>query len=156
MDYCSLLVAGCTTEEVPTTPEEIPVCAVTTPVLLSDPALVGSWKLTMMELPGRLGTLTIFHRSITIIFSDLGTLEGNGGCNTYKGLYTLTGKGGFGYQIRIEQITSGNMFCPDSGELERTYLQILSNITSYGWLDNGTTLYMQDGFEGGTLSYSRT
>jgi len=150
-----LLVAGCTTMKVPTTTTEIPISSVTTPVCLSDPVLIGNWRLTGMGLPDRLGTLTIFHRPITVNFSGQGTLEGNGGCNTYKGSYSLTGKGAFGYQIKIEKIISTQIYCEDASPIETTYFQVLDNVSAY-WIDNATTLHMLDDFDGGTLEYRRT
>jgi heat shock protein HslJ len=152
----SLLVAGCTTPVTVTptpTTTATPQPAATT--LVTDPALVGSWTLGEMGLQGGQAPLTIFPQPITLTISEPGSLAGNGGCNNYGGSYVLTGTSGpFGKTIIIGPITSNMMYCIATSDIETTYFQILSNVTSYG-IDNNTKLSMRDPL-GSTLVYQRT
>jgi heat shock protein HslJ len=152
-----LLVAGCTTP-VPVTVTPTPTTTpqpTTATTQVTDPTLAGNWILGEMGLQGGKAPLTIFPQPITITFSAPGTLAGNGGCNNYGGSYTLTGTSGpFGKTISIGPITSNMKYCIDSSDIENSYFQILSNVTSYG-IDNNTTLSMRDPL-GSTLVYQRT
>ena len=153
-----LLVAGCTTPvpvTVTPTPTTTPQTTATTPV--TDPALAGTWTLGEMGLQGGQAPLTVFPQpiTITITISEPGILAGNGGCNNYGGTYTLTGASGpFGKTIIMGPIASNMKYCIDSSDIENSYFQILSNVTSYG-IDNNTHLSMRDPL-GSTLVYQRT
>jgi heat shock protein HslJ len=156
-----ILIAGCTTPSVPTTPTPTPTLTATPsptqttvgPVI--DPELVGTWTLGEMATQGGSEVINIFPAPITILFSDTGTLAGNGGCNSYQGSYSLTGATGpFGNQISIGPIISTQMYCVDTSPIETTYFQILSNISAYG-IDNTSRLSMRDP-SGSTLVYGRT
>jgi heat shock protein HslJ len=151
-----LLVAGCTTPvPVTPTPTTIATPQPTASIPLTDSALTGNWALSEMGLQGGQAPLTIFPQPITITFTAQGTLAGYGGCNNYGGFYTLTGTSGpFGKTITIGPITSNMMYCVDTIDIETSYFQILSNVTSYG-IDNNTTLSMRDPL-GSTLVYQRT
>jgi heat shock protein HslJ len=153
-----LLVAGCTTPVTMTptpTTTATPTPTATAPV--TDPALAGSWTLGEMGLQGGQAPLTVFPQpiTITITISEPGILAGNGGCNNYGGTYTLTGTSGpFGKAIIMGPIASNMKYCSDSSDIENSYFQILSNVTSYG-IDNNTTLSMRDPL-GSTLVFQRT
>jgi heat shock protein HslJ len=155
-----ILIAGCTTPSAPTTPTPTPTATATplptqtTIAPITDPELVGNWTLGEMATQGGSSVLNIFPAPITIIFSDQGTLAGNGGCNNYQGGYTLSGASGpFGKQISIGPIISTQMYCIDTSPIETTYLQILSNVSAYG-IDNNTRLSLRDP-SGSTLVYGR-
>jgi heat shock protein HslJ len=154
----SLLVAGCTTPVTVTPPPT--ATATTTPTAttpVTDPALAGSWTLEEMGLLGGQAPLTVFPQpiTITITISEPGILAGNGGCNNYGGTYTLTGTSGpFGKTIIMGPIASNMKYCIDSSDIENSYFQILSNVTSYR-IDNNTQLSMRDPL-GSTLVYQRT
>jgi heat shock protein HslJ len=155
-----ILIAGCTTPTVPTTPTPtatttpLPTTVMTTPVPVSDPELLGTWTLGEMGYQGGQSVQTIFTEAITITFYDQGTFDGYGGCNNYQGSYTLSGTTGpFGKQINIGPIISTLKYCIDTSETETLYFQILSNVTAYG-IDNSTTLSMRDPI-GDTLVFVR-
>lgn len=155
MSAC-LLVAGCTTP-VPVTPAPTTIATSqpTATIPLTDSALTGNWALSEMGLQGGQAPLTIFPQPITITFSAQGILAGYGGCNNYGGYYSLTGTSGpFGKTINIGPVTSNMMYCVDTSDIETSYFQILSNVTSYG-IDNNTTLSMRDPL-GSILVYQRT
>ena len=151
----SLLVAGCTTPVTVTpTPTTTATPTPTATTKVTDPALVGSWTLGEMGLQGGQAPLTLFPQPITIQFSS-GALAGYSGCNNYQGSYTLTGTSGpFGKTITMGPIITTTKYCVDTSDIETSYFQILSNVTSYG-IDNNTKLSMRDPL-GSTLVYQRT
>jgi heat shock protein HslJ len=153
-----LLVAGCTTPTMPTTPTPTttttPLPTATTQVHVTDTELVGNWTLGEMGLAGGQASLNIFPKPITITFYSQGILVGNGGCNNYQGSYTLNGtSGSFGKTINMGPIITTQMYCVDTSKIETTYFQILSSVTEYG-IDNKTILSMRDP-SGSTLVYQR-
>jgi heat shock protein HslJ len=154
-----ILLAGCTTPTVPTTPmptatATTPLPTMTTPAPVSDPELIGDWTLGEIASQGGQSIQTVFTEPITIIFYDQGTLDGYGGCNNYQGSYTLTGTTGpFGKQISMGPIISSLKYCIDTSNTETLYFQILSNVTAYG-IDNTTKLSMRDPV-GNTLVFLR-
>ena len=63
---------------------------------------------------------------VTLLFSDSSTIAGNGGCNSFFGVYTTAGKD----QIDIEVKGSTMAFCPDL-DFEARYFDMLSLVSSY-------------------------
>jgi heat shock protein HslJ len=154
-----LLAAGCTTPVVQPTPVPTtvvtPMPTVTAPAPVTDPQLAGSWTLGEMGTQGGQAIINVFPTPITITFTNLGTLSGNGGCNSYQGGYTLTGTSGpFGKQITIGPLASTQMYCADTSSLETTYLQILQAANSYN-IDTNSVLSLRAP-SGSTLVYHRT
>jgi len=61
------------------------------------------------------------------------TMNGNAGCNTFNGPYTLTGE-----NLKVGPIISTKMACPEPGaSVENAYLAALNVVDKAALLDNG-------------------
>ena len=99
--------------------------------------LVGTtWHLVQLE--GRDISLPADQFNLTILAD--GNLAGIGACNRLLGQYTTTEKLG----ISFGQVGSTMMFCPENGELETKFAQLLGNITHYD-IDLDTLILLQEG-----------
>lgn len=77
--------------------------------------------------------------AVTASFGTDGTLNGNGGCNTYSSPYTLSGKDG----LAIGPVASTRMVCDDAANsVEQQYFAALDATASYQI--DGTTLTLRD------------
>ncbi len=91
------------------------------------------WKLT--ELNGRPVTIEGHSREPHMILKDEGArVHGNGGCNTFNGIYELKD----GNRIRFSKMTSTMMACLDGGDVETRFHQVLEQADNYSL--NGDTL----------------
>lgn len=83
-----------------------------------------AWRLT--EYVGRAGGVVAVRRvEVTATFAD-GIVAGNGGCNAYRGPYTLDGAA-----IEIGALASTGMACAGAAEpVEEAYFQILPLMTA--------------------------
>jgi len=156
-----VLAAGCTSPAATSPKTAVPTTAVATtpapaPVAtpITDPALSGQWYLKAMGEAGGTALVDVMNVQITANFDPKGNLTGFSGCNNYAGSYTLTGEilpNGKG--ITVGPLASTMMFCQDSADTERTYLQILQAAKSYSVSDG--QLVITDKL-GSSLIYQRT
>ena len=95
---------------------------------LSNPDLVGTeWVLG--DLPGQV----LADVRPTISFSGDGTVEGNAGCNTFSGSYTVDGS-----NLTFGPLTSTRMACEGAkGTLETAFLGAIQATTTYEITDAG-------------------
>ena len=95
---------------------------------LTNPDLVGTeWILG--DLPGQV----LADVRPTISFSGDGTVEGNAGCNTFSGSYTVDGS-----NLTFGPLTSTRMACEGAkGTLETAFLGAIQATTTYEITDAG-------------------
>ena len=99
--------------------------------------LVGTtWHLVQME--GR--DVKLPQESFNLRFAADGSLSGKAACNNLLGRYSTTDKLG----LKFLSVGTTMMFCPENGELEHQFSQLLSNITHYD-IDFDTLILIQDG-----------
>ena len=99
--------------------------------------LVGTtWHLVQME--GR--NVQLPQESFNLRFATDGSLSGKAACNNLLGQYSTTEKLG----LKFHSVGTTMMFCPENGELEQKFSQLLSNITHYD-IDFDTLILIQDG-----------
>jgi len=99
---------------------------------LTDPALLGPWLLKT-GLKNNETLYVIFSGEPMITFNDNGTFTVFGGCNYFKGNYTLTGQTKESRKtINIGPITQTTARdCPFINYTERNYLQYLQATETY-------------------------
>jgi heat shock protein HslJ len=133
----AVIAAGCLSQ--PTTPPAttqppattLPVVTPSPTPSLQDPALYGVWYLKEMTGAGGSNPVQMMNVPINLIFTDQ-NLSGFGGCNDYAADYTLTGQVmPDGKGIEIGPIATTLKYCADTSPTETSYLQILSDATSY-------------------------
>lgn len=109
----------------------------------TQPPLVGVW--TLMQINGQ-GLLP--ETTITANFDGGSQINGNSGCNTYRGTYAATPDG----RLSIGGLTTTNMACPpEVQQQEQRYLDLLGGATRYQL--SGPTLTISGG-GGATLVFS--
>ena len=98
------------------------------------------WKL--IEVRGNAVEVNpVFPQEAYIIFTKEGNVvNGRGGCNSFRGTYTLTGE----TQIKLSQVISTMMACPDM-ELESQFLPILEMADNYTISSDGKYLSLNKG-----------
>lgn len=103
------------------------------------------WRL--IEYVGKAGGVVAVRRvEVTATFAD-GTVAGNGGCNAYRGPYTLDGE-----TIEIGDLASTAMACTGAAEpVEEAYFQILPLMTTVAV--RGSTLELANDTGTITLRY---
>ena len=89
--------------------------------------------------------------NVTLVFIK-GRVSGHAGCNSYFGSVTTGNKPA---DITLGQIGSTRMACsPQAMELEKRYLQALSNVTGFGFLNGRMALVWQRDGVVDTLRFS--
>lgn len=78
--------------------------------------------------------------TFNLVLSEDGSLSGVAACNRLLGQYTTTPKLG----ISFGQVGTTMMLCPENGELETRFVQLLGGITHYD-IDFDTLVLLQDG-----------
>ena len=98
------------------------------------------WKL--IEVRGNAVEVNpVFPQEAYIIFTKEGNVvNGRGGCNSFRGTYTLTGE----TQIKLSQVISTMMACPDM-ELESQFLPVLEMADNYTISSDGKYLSLNKG-----------
>lgn len=119
--------------------------ATATPASPDRPFEGTDWRL--LEYVGKAGGVVAVRRvEVTATFAD-GIVEGNGGCNAYRGPYTLDGA-----SIEIGDLASTAMACTGAAEpVEEAYLQILPVVTTVAV--RGDTLELRNDTGTITLRY---
>ena len=140
----SIFFAGCTSipvvQPTPVPTSSANIVTVATPAQVQDPLLVGTWTLKSMVIQGG-QSIVIPNADITATFDGQGNIYGYGGCNSYQGTYTLSGKQLYsGMGITIGPLAVTKKACPGTSDTETTYLQILQSATSYTVNNNGLTI----------------
>ena len=78
--------------------------------------------------------------SFNLILGQNGEVAGVGACNRLLGQYTTTDN----YGINLGQVGTTMMLCPENGELETKFVQMLGVITHYD-IDGDKLILMQNG-----------
>lgn len=81
----------------------------------------------------------------SMLISSDGSVNGNGGCNTFSGAATIEGDG-----LKFERLMSTNRAC-DQMELERRYFDALALVAGYALEGDKLMLKSADGTEVATL-----
>ncbi len=111
---------------------------------LLQPALGGTkWVLTAMGEDGDLKP-ALAIKDVTLHFSDTGSVNGSGGCNSYSGKYESTTKG----KLEVSDIMSTMMACIQPGlmEQEHTFLDALDEAESYIVASGELRIFCDDDF----------
>lgn len=128
----AIAIAACTAAASPSTggagAGASPTAAAAGSAPLTNPDLVGTeWLLG--DLPGQV----LADVRPTISFSGDGTVEGNAGCNTFSGSYTVDGS-----NLTFGPLISTRMACEGAkGTLETAYLAAIQATTAYEITDAG-------------------
>jgi heat shock protein HslJ len=128
----AIAVAACTAAASPSTggagAGTSPTAATAGSPPLTDPDLIGTeWLLG--DLPGQV----LADVRPTISFSGDGTVEGNAGCNTFSGTYTVDGS-----NLTLGPLNSTRMACEGAkGTLETAFLAAIQATTTYEITDAG-------------------
>ncbi len=117
---------------------------ITVNVQPATPPLIGTWTLLQLNgqnpLPGT---------TLTANFDGGSQINGNSGCNSFRGTYATTPDGG----LSISGLTTTNMACPPEVlQQEQTYLGLLGSAARYQI--NGPNLAIFDGGGGTVLLFS--
>ena len=122
-----------------------PILAITLLVLMlsacpsptHEPQLEG----TTLELLSMGDELPVPGTTSTITF-DAGQLGGNSGCNSYGGAYEVEGD-----SFKPGDLFSTMMYCEAEGvmEQESAYLNFLSQVRSFSFIDGGLYMSQPDG-----------
>ncbi|MBQ6584346.1 MAG: META domain-containing protein [Alistipes sp.] len=94
------------------------------------------WHLVQME--GR--DMTLPRESFNITMAEDGSLAGVGACNRLLGQYTVSEN----YSISFGQVGTTMMLCPENGELESRFTQLLGAVTHYD-IDGNKLILLQGG-----------
>lgn len=78
--------------------------------------------------------------SFNLILGQNGEVAGVGACNRLLGQYTTTES----YGINLGQVGTTMMLCPENGELETKFVQMLGAVTHYD-IDGDKLILLQDG-----------
>ncbi|MBQ7856082.1 MAG: META domain-containing protein [Alistipes sp.] len=99
--------------------------------------LVGTtWHLVQFE--GR--DVQLPQQSFNLRFGADGSISGTAACNQILGQYSTTEKLG----LHLDPVGTTMMLCPENGELEIKFTQLLGSVTHYD-IDFDTLLLIQDG-----------
>jgi len=103
---------------------------------LKDPLNGTSWALTSID-----DTPPLQNTSVTVEFTD-GKIGGSSGCNSYGGLYKVSGQ-----KITTDSIAMTLMACMDSGvmEQEQAFLEQLQNIQTFELIEDQLQLLNLNG-----------
>jgi heat shock protein HslJ len=115
------------------------------------PEMTGvEWTLVSLQgAPGNVQDTT--GKGMTIRFDPSGTVNGSGGCNTFRGGYTA----GDGQKLTFTPLAATLMAC-EQGIMDReaAYLKALEGVSSYA-LDGASRLQLTFDNGQGILSYTR-
>lgn len=94
------------------------------------------WHLVQME--GKEMTLPL--NSFNLTLGEDGSIAGVAACNRLLGQYTVADN----YAINLGQVGTTMMLCPENGELESAFTQLLGTITHYD-IDGDKLLLLSNG-----------
>ncbi len=94
------------------------------------------WHLVQME--GKDMNLPL--NSFNLTLGQDGSISGVAACNRLLGQYTVADN----YAINLGQVGTTMMLCPENGELENTFTQLLGSITHYD-IDGDMLLLLSNG-----------
>ena len=126
-------------------PVEILVRQVPEAVRTAAPSLEGtSWELR--SLGGEPAGTGAGGKPLDISFlAEEMRVGGFSGCNRYTGGYTREGVSEHGAPLQFSPLAGTMMACPEGGEVERQYLQVLAGVTAFRF--NGPDLELLAGPE---------
>ena len=113
---------------------------------LAVPAAAQSVRATLSKKPWTAvrvkGADLVAEKPATIVFEPSGRLTGSGGCNRLMGKYTLAGNGS---SVRIEQVSSTRLLCPQSVmRAERALISALETAKAISADRNGRLVLHRD------------
>lgn len=94
------------------------------------------WHLVQME--GK--DLTLPINSFNLLLGEDGSISGIGACNRLLGRYS----DGENYTISLGQVGTTMMLCPENGQLESRFTQMLGGVTHYD-IDGDKLLLLENG-----------
>ena len=111
--------------------------------------ILGAWSLTS-RAQGRQAPIQLLPGTqITLVLDANGNYSGNGGCNTYQGVYEIIGDG----QIRFGSMSQSQQICDQPiMEQETEYFQLLLKVQGFSVSGNQMQLMTTDNW---TLFYNR-
>ena len=110
---------------------------VTITVNQNNPLVNTSWTLDAMNTNG----VPIPGTTITLFLGTGNAMNGNGGCNSYSGSYSVSGS-----NLYFSNVGSTMMLCgEDVGAQEQMYLGLLRSVTSYQMSGSQLTLFDSSG-----------
>ena len=112
-------------------PVEVLVRRVAEPVKRDSPALEGTtWILR--TLGSSHAVIGAGGRPVDLqLAAEEQRAGGFSGCNRYTGSYSLEGESEHGAPLSFGMMAGTLMACPEGGEIEQPYLQMLSTVTAY-------------------------
>jgi heat shock protein HslJ len=116
------------------------------------PEMTGvEWTLvSLQDAPGNVQDTT--GKGMTIRFDPSGTVNGSGGCNTFRGGYTA----GDGQKLTFEPLATTLMACEQEiMDREAAYLKALEGVSTYA-LDGASHLQLTFNNGQGMLSYTKS
>lgn len=102
----------------------------------SKPLKGTEWHLVQLE--GK--DMTLPADSFNLILGEDGSVAGVGACNRLLGRYTVAEN----YAISLGQVGTTMMLCPENGELESRFTQVLGVVTHYD-IDGNKLMLFCDG-----------
>lgn len=102
------------------------------------------WQLASIQADDLSYTVTP-KESVTIIFSDSSTFAGNGGCNSYFGVYST-----YGNEIDVEVQGRSMATCPEIN-FEDKYIELLNGCSTF--FAEGNNLQLNNNEVGVTLKF---
>ena len=102
----------------------------------SKPLKGTEWHLIQLEAKD----LTLPADSFNLILGEDGSVTGIGACNRLLGRYTVAEN----YAISLGQVGTTMMLCPENGELESRFTQVLGVVTHYD-IDGNKLMLFCDG-----------
>lgn len=104
-----------------------------------------TWQLAALAVEGEMVAVPE-GIVVTLTLAD-GAASGNGGCNEYRGSYTLDGS-----ELTLGDVASTKMLCEGSaGEVESAYFANLASVSS--WSSNGGQLTLGDADGNAVLTF---
>ena len=111
--------------------------------------LLGEWRVLSMHIPERKAIVSVSDDNLHLKF-DRGFIQGNAGCNAFRGIWSLEGK-----TLRIGTLTTTAKECGEAAMTqEKALLNALSSVA--GWRVIGDCLSLLRGDGGIALSLCRS
>lgn len=148
-----LLLAACSPIQANVTPATTPATITPTAEATSsassgDSLINTSWQLLSFG-PSTAPVEVLPESTITLEFKEAGEMDGNGGCNTYGGSYSVDGD-----KLVLQQVVSTLMACADMNvtNQEQQYLQALGTVDRFEMSGDSLTLWYDSG--NGVLNFT--
>jgi heat shock protein HslJ len=113
-------------------------------------SLVGAWAMTGYNNGKQAVVSRKSATTVTAVFAEGGRVSGSSGCNTFSGLFEVTGS-----EVSIGPLVSTQKMCTDADVMlqERLYLKALQAATTFEL--RGDTLRLRDGDGATQVTFTR-